>query len=456
MTITTPVQQPPPPKTPPPPQASSGSSGSVMTSSGAVSAAAVPNTGGGIDHHGPWTGGSREPGQENKSRRTPMCYRTAKQSAQTYKEVREGVDKAFILNSNKDHYSSQEKMWKDMMDYGLDSVFYAKHPVTNTWVELFHMPDALSIEQVRQHENDLRGLCSYAAENLTWARTFVEKSISKNIYNEIQINVKASDGGCAYWKTLMGTLRGEATSKLMSYQRIITDTKLVDVKGYNVRDFHQTILPPLLAAQQNSALPLNVGPIVMKNHLGPKSMAFQALVSSYAAEQAKESNQEQQFTMLLPQLRSLNQTYCNEAETWADEHKNVTGYVGEALTQDKKNKGNSGGRTCFECGSAEHLIKNCPKRKAKGGTNDSSENKNKKSYKWLYENKEGKTTITKDNKTYNWCKSCGKKGKWVSTHKPSECRNKKEKDSEGEGEGTVVAADVVMELVEGAFFAAAL
>ncbi|MGB0763252.1 MAG: hypothetical protein ACPGO0_04820, partial [Acidimicrobiales bacterium] len=358
-----------------------------MTSTGAVSAAAVPKTGGGIDHHGPWTGGSREPGHENQSRRTPMCYRTAKQSALTYKEVREGVNSEFKLSSNKDHYSSQEKMWEDMMDYGLDSVFYAQHPDTKTWVELFHMPDVLSIEQIRLHEKDLRGQCSYAAENLTWARTFIEKSVSKNIYNEIGINVQTTDGGCAYWKILMGTLSGEATSKLMTYQRIINETKLVNVKGYNVREFHKTIVPPLLAAQRNNALPLNVGPTVLKNHLGPTSMAFKALVSSYAAEQAKESNQAQQFKLLMPQLRSLNQTYCNEADTWADEHKNVTGYVGEALSQDKKNKGNSGGRKCFECGSTEHLIKNCPKRKANSGTNGSSTNKNKKSWKWLFENK---------------------------------------------------------------------
>ena len=59
-----------------------------------------------------------------------MCYRTAKQSAQTYKEVREGVNSEFKLNSNKDHYSAQEKIWDDMIDYGLDSVFYAQHPVT--------------------------------------------------------------------------------------------------------------------------------------------------------------------------------------------------------------------------------------------------------------------------------------------------------------------------------------
>ena len=450
MSTTTP--NPPPPNTPPPPQTSSGSSGSVMTSTGVVSAVAAPKTGGGIDHHGPWTGGSREPGSENKTRRTPMCYRTAKQSAQTYKEVRSGVSNEFKLNSSKDLHSTQEKMWEDMMDFGLDSVFYALNPDTNTWVELLHMPDMLSMEQVRQHEKDLRGQCSYAAENLTWARSFMEKSISKNLYDEIQINVEATDGGCVYWKVLMGTLRGEATSKLMAYQRIINETKLINIKGYNVREFHKTIVPALLAAQQNGALPLNVGPTVLKNHSGPSSSAFKALVSNFSAEQAMESNQEQQFKMLMTQIRVLNQTYCNEADAWADEHKTVTGYVGEALTQDKKNTGNKGGRKCFECGSSEHLIKQCPNRKSKAGANDSGgNNKKKKSYKWLYENKEGKSTMTEDDKTYHWCTTCGRKGRWVTSHKPSECRNKKDSEDEGTAE-----ADVVMELVEGGFFASTL
>ena len=158
-----------------------------------------------------------------------MCYRTAKQSAQMYKEVRDGVSNEFKINSNKDHHATQEKMWEDMMDFGVDSVFYAQNPVTNIWVELFHMPDAMSIEHVRMQENDLRSLCPYTAENLTWARTYIEKSLSKNIYNEIQINVKPTDRGCVYWKVLMGTLRGEATSKLMSYQRVINETKLINI-----------------------------------------------------------------------------------------------------------------------------------------------------------------------------------------------------------------------------------
>ena len=59
--------------------------------------------------------------------------------------------------------------------------------------------------------------------------------------------------------------------------------------------------------------------------------------------------------------------------------------------------------------------------------------------------------MTKDDKTYHWCTTCGRKGRWVTSHKPSECRNKK--DSEDEG---TAAADVVMELVEGGFFAATL
>ena len=143
----TPTTQPPPPKTPPPPLSGG--------KSGAVSAVAVPETGGGSDNYGPWTGGSREPGHENASSRTPMCYRTPKQAALTYNELRKDVDSKYTIKSNKDHYSSQEKMWKDIMNLGLDSVFYALHPQTNTWVELFHLPDAMSVDEVRQHEKDL-------------------------------------------------------------------------------------------------------------------------------------------------------------------------------------------------------------------------------------------------------------------------------------------------------------
>ena len=79
-----------------------------------------------------------------------MCYRTPKQAALTYNESREGVDSEYTIKSNKDHYTSQEKMWKDVMNFGLDSVFHAHLPQTNT----FHMPDAMSVDKVRQHEKD--------------------------------------------------------------------------------------------------------------------------------------------------------------------------------------------------------------------------------------------------------------------------------------------------------------
>ena len=107
----------------------------------------------------------------------------------------------------------------------------------------------------------------------------------------------------------------DQNGKGLKFQNFIKETKLVNIRGYNAHKFHKIIMPPLLAALQNKALPLNVRLIVLKNHLGPNSIAFKALVTNYAAEQAKESNQEKQFKMLMTQLRSLNQTYCNESST---------------------------------------------------------------------------------------------------------------------------------------------
>jgi len=128
------------------------------------------------------------------------------------------------------------------------------------------------------------------------------------------------------------------------------------------------------------------------------------------------------------------------------------------LTQDPKNKGrNKGGRKCFNCGSADHLVKYCPKKKKSdsGGSNENNANEaKKKPPKWLFMNKDGKTTMTKDGCTYNWCKSCAyNRGKWV-THKPSECKyKKKESEKKDSEEGEAAEVSIVMELIEGAFLA---
>ena len=53
--------------------------------------------------------------------------------------------------------------------------------------------------------------------------------------------------------------------------------------------------PSLFACNQQGKLPLDVGPTVIKNHLGPQDVAFNATVMNYASTHAAIGTAEEQY-----------------------------------------------------------------------------------------------------------------------------------------------------------------
>ena len=89
----------------------------------------------------------------------------------------------------------------------------------------------------------------------------------------------------------------------MMYQGTIKDIKLMDYPGLNVTKYHQVLFPALNTAYQMNSLPLNVGLIVLKNHTGPKDLAYTSLLGQFFAYHKKT------LTLLVsiwPCGRSLN------------------------------------------------------------------------------------------------------------------------------------------------------
>ena len=110
--------------------------------------------------------------------------------------------------------------------------------------------------------------------------------------------LEQGDGGPVFWCILKRTLQGAETSKLIRHQSIINDTKLSDVAGYDLSKFNELIRPSLTACDEPTQLPLNVGPTVIKNHLGPRSLAYNSVLSTYAGEQAQLNDTTTQYARL--------------------------------------------------------------------------------------------------------------------------------------------------------------
>ena len=116
----------------------------------------------------------------------------------------------------------------------------------------------------------------------------------------------------------------------------------------------------LASAYQMNCLPLNVGQIVLKNHAGPKDVAYQSLLAQYIAEQTRHDGPEGQCMALKSQMIELSNVCSNTKNDWVTVEKNAGGYIRQ-LQMDESNK-NPGGRKCFNCSSPDHYKKQCPQK----------------------------------------------------------------------------------------------
>lgn len=84
-----------------------------------------------------------------------------------------------------------------------------------------------------------------------------------------------------YWNRTEGLLQSQAMSKMMSYHNTIKETKLINFPGLNMMKFDHTLVLTLDAASHTHPLQLNMGPVVLRNHTGPKDIGFTLLVMSF-------------------------------------------------------------------------------------------------------------------------------------------------------------------------------
>ena len=129
--------------------------------------------------------------------------------------------------------------------------------------------------EIRSHEQQLDHACEYDRQNLYYSRVYLENSIDVQLQQRIISVVNSDDGGPTFWHVVQRSLRGAATVKMIKAQKIINKTKLTDVPGLDVGKFHEIVKPALFACNEQGKLPLDVGPTVIKNHLGSPGCCFQ-------------------------------------------------------------------------------------------------------------------------------------------------------------------------------------
>ena len=239
---------------------------------------AAPVNGGVMASGQVWTGGSGDPAARAliTGPRTPMCCRSDTINHRVWTRCEKGVDEAWQVKlSNTLPLSTCEPIIHDgLKDVGVDSVFWIN--INGVWGDLFLHPDAAPLADIQAHEEALRVACSYDRENLLFSRTYLENSVDQALRRKVAPSLLPTDGGPVFWSLLKVALHGAENSKLIRHQKVIKETQLVDFSGYNVSKYHEVLLPSLHACNEANHLPLNVGPTVIKNHMGPTSVGYKS------------------------------------------------------------------------------------------------------------------------------------------------------------------------------------
>lgn len=407
-----------------------------------------------------WTGGSRDPLVRAllNGPRSPYCCRSDSLNHKVWMRCEKGVDDEWQvkLNSTMPLSTCEPIIHDGLKDVGVDSVFWME--VNGLWGDLFLHPDAASVAVIRAHEEILRQACPYDRENLHYSRKFLENSVDQELRRKVAPSLQSTDGGPVFWCLMKVALHGAENSKLIRHQKIIKETELVNFKGYDVSQYHEALLPSLHACNEANQLPLNVGPIVIKNHMGPSSLGYKSVVTTYAGEQASLHDTRAQFARLIPQMDSLREISLNDID-WEKVEGPKGAYTSQLRQKDLSHI------QCYGCGEHGHIKKQCPNKQKKSNngnqkkSNDGSKKNNGgKKKNWKNDNPNNKEVCEKDGTTYYWCGHCQwGRGRWTTTHKTADHKdkngNKVSQETTTDNSAETGSGFLVMDLIEGGFLA---
>ena len=364
---------------------------------------------------------------------------------------------------------------------GMEGVFSIRVPTTGAggavvgeWYQLLSKFGSVTLAQIKASQtaslaapfdttdNAQRAATSmnydrYDKDNIRWSAIVIKASIGPNLLQRLSTVLDAADtaNGPVVFKTILDQVMFMNATTIRTLSNKLGGLTLKSIPGESVSKLSEQVTELAREIVGSGSPPSDLLNLVSKPYTKGTVESFRncALGVHMTIMQGTYSGTWQRLTTehnAVYQDLVQSEEYPPAKGGKKDQDNVIQGLIAKAVDQklsklNLSNGGNTGTgngkgkkkRECYNCGSTEHIAKDCPK-KSDGNSDNKDKSGSKKDDDWRHKppNKSKGESAEKevDGKTYKWCGKCrDNKGLWTSgkyLHSTAEHRPKKKEDKE--------------------------
>jgi len=403
-----------------------------------------------------WVGGSNLGSQTGRTPNDVLCYRPSdfKVMQKQYDMLKVGLEesKRLELNGKGISLTAWIQEIRHMVELrGFDTVFRICDTTMSKEVYLFEQWGELTLADVQRWVEDLKSKAigdKFDCENLKLSAIAIRQSLGPELHERVgSMTDPSKTTGPEYFKIAVNQVSYMNASTLRSLSNELSELRLKDIQGESVPNLTQKITQIAREIEGSGQPPHDLLHLVSKPYTKGTDEHFKThALNIYNKVKTGE------LKMTWPQVVEQHNLYYQDlvqskeygpAKGGKDPDSSIHAMIGaidrklEMMKESGEgSRGKSGGsnkRTCFNCGSAEHLIANCPTRKNK------ETDRNWRTVPPDSSKGESKQKVI-DGVTYKWCGKCrSNKGLWSGgdkAHFTSEHRGRNDGEIEADPKGS--------------------
>jgi hypothetical protein len=404
-----------------------------------------------------WTGGGPTTATETDSPASSHAFRPdndlkLKRSIETHAETGLVETKQIDISaSNKVPFTTWLKAIKEHIEEtGMDGIFHvlqldgsAEYLLTD-WgktktTHIMEWEKKILVDGITTNTSP----CPYDKVNARLSAKFIKQSIGPTLFDRIDRELPSTASGPRVLLHCIAKLQATTSTAQRALVDRLIKLKLKDEPGKNVDTFANKVDEVCTRIDGLGNAPPDLPTLVVVSFLGSSVDEFNMKIleiSNSLDDDPTKYSWDQVVLMATTKFATLKNTHrWPPLEAGQTQEQAFQSLVRDVRTLKSKihptgSAGGGGGttpgtetRTCNYCKQVGHLIKDCPKKKATGSSNDSTptvtktgDGDAKKNWRRIPPSENGSQTKTVEGETYKWCGKCRRWNTGAKAHLTSE------------------------------------